>query len=87
MGTNNINNTKPEIEPGVRVGLKRVGKNEDVTTRLQGWIGAYGRGPFLVCGMIDNDHVSLEDKNGKLVHFGSTADPSLHIGYVELWQP
>jgi hypothetical protein len=75
----------PEIVPGKLVGLRRHDENEDVTKRLREWIGAYGRGPFLVCQRPDQEHVSLQDR-GELVYFGSTECPLLHIVYVEIWR-
>ena len=75
-----------EIVVGSLVGLRQTHEDPDVWKRLRSWIKTYRRGPFCVCGMIDSSHVSLEDAKGKLIHFGSTADPSIHIGYVESWR-
>lgn len=76
----------PEIERGSLVGLKKFHTSPVTTAKLKGWTRAYGRGPFLVCAMQTRSHVSLQDMGGKLIHFGSTADPSLHISYVERWK-
>jgi hypothetical protein len=83
-----ITTTSSQIGIGSLVGLRRTHKNRSVQNRLQGWIRAYSRGPFYVCGMVDSSHVSLriKDEKGELIHFGSTIDPSLHIGYVEPWR-
>lgn len=78
-------NVYPEIAIGSFVGLKKNHQDSDVHEILQKWIGLYGRGPFLVWGKIDPFHVSLKDKDGKFIHFGSTVDPSIHVGYVEPW--
>lgn len=75
-----------KIEIGSWVGLKKTHPDPDVQQRLEKWIKAYDRGPFQVCGMIDSSHVSLKDFEGKIIHFGNTADPSLHICYVEPWK-
>lgn len=76
-----------EIRAGSLVGLKRFDRNPDVRERLELWIAAYGRGPFLVHSRPTLNHVVLEDQSGKAIHFGSTEDTSLHIGYVESWRP
>lgn len=75
-----------EIGVGSLVGLKKSHTSFDTEERLKRWTRAYGRGPFQVCGMESRVHVSLKDEQGKLIHFGSTANPSLHISYVELWK-
>ena len=75
----------PEIQVGSFVGLKRTHEDPDAAERLRGWIGAYGRGPFGVKWR-RSEHVVLLDKNDKVIHFGSTGDPSFHIDYVEIWQ-
>jgi hypothetical protein len=74
-----------EIASGSLVGLRRTHEDLDAQKRLQGWIGAYGRGPFKVCQRPDQEHVSLQER-GRLVHFGNVECPLIHIGYVELWQ-
>ncbi|OHA93131.1 MAG: hypothetical protein A3E02_01645 [Candidatus Zambryskibacteria bacterium RIFCSPHIGHO2_12_FULL_38_34] len=81
-------NTTTGIEIGSLVGLKKFDTNPDTQLLLNRWIGAYGRGPFEVFGMVDDGHVSLKypGPGGKEIHFGSTANLSLHIGFVELWK-
>jgi len=74
-----------EIKIGSWVGLKKTHPDPGVQQRLEGWIKAYGRGPFRVCGMIDSSHVTLKSSGGKIIHFGSTDSPSFHIGHVEPW--
>lgn len=75
----------PEIQAGSLVGLKRKTEDPSAAERLQRWICAYGRGPFSV-KYRRKEHVILLDGNNKVIHFGSTGDPSFHIDYVELWQ-
>ena len=57
----------------------------DVAKRLGEYIHNYGPGPFEVKSRMP-EHVVLLDRNDKVIHFGSTGNPSFHIDYVELWQ-
>jgi len=77
---------KDEIKSKTLVGLREQGDDRGMTERLQGWINYHGRGPFTVCQRPDREHVSLLDKKGNLIHFGSTGCCLLHIGYVEPWR-
>jgi hypothetical protein len=44
-------------------------------------------GPFWVLSRPDKDHVVLHDENGKIIRFGSTECPLLHVGHLEIFQP
>jgi hypothetical protein len=74
------------FEIGALVGLKRSHKDPDVQGRLDQWIKAESRGPFVVFAHETPWHVSLQDMGGRVIHFGSTCNPSLHADYVELWK-
>ncbi|MEK7117231.1 MAG: hypothetical protein AAB861_00465 [Patescibacteria group bacterium] len=73
------------IEPGMLVGLRKNDKNEDVQNRLLRWAKAYGRGPYTVKSMISSEHAILE-RNGEVIHFGSTASAALNVGFIEPWR-
>jgi hypothetical protein len=75
----------PEIVEGSLVRFKYWDKNPDAQTCLLRWKRAYGPGPFKVLRRPDPSHVVLEDGDGKTMHFGSTANPSLNIEFVRLW--
>jgi len=75
-----------KIKPDILVGLRRTDKDPEVRKRLQLWIAAYGRGPFLVCQCPDQQHVTLLDEKGKLIRFGSTENSMFHVSYVESWR-
>ena len=79
---------KESISRGSLVALKSDNPDPDAATLLKRWIAAYGRGPFIVVGMLDNEHVTLAHPRdpSKSINFGSTTDPSLNIGFVELWE-
>lgn len=79
------NSTLSKIRIGFLVGLKKNHENPETLLQFKRWIGAYGRGPFFVFAMCDDEYVSLKNSQGKETHFGSTADPSLNIGYIEPW--
>jgi hypothetical protein len=73
---------------GVTVGsfvkLQERNTQQEIQDRLDRWIAFYHRDePFYVVGMIDNNHVSLVGKNGKLLNFGNTGYSSLHVSYVK----
>jgi len=75
----------PEIQVGFFVGLRKTHEDPDVAKRLGEYIHNYGPGPFEVKSRMP-EHVVLLDRNDKVIHFGSTGNPSFHIDYVELWQ-
>lgn len=77
---------KLEIQPGSLVGLKEKHNDPEVQERLRRWIRVYGPGPFTVSGQFTPDHVTLSDESGKVIYFGSSSNPSLHVGYVEVWE-
>jgi len=81
-----VKKSESKIEVGSFVRLRK-GDDRDliVDNLLKDWAKVYGRGPFKVRAMSDDCHVSLEDENGKMIFFGNTADPSLHIGFVRPW--
>lgn len=78
-----------EIEAGSLVMLKEKIEAGPANNLLQGWISAYGRGPFRVVQRPDPKHVALESwSSGEchIIHFGSTGYAQIHIDYVELCQ-
>lgn len=73
-----------KIEIGSVVVLKRRHKDPNASAMLRKWREEYGGRAFRIEGMETPNHVTLFDlKEGKTVHFGSTGDPSLHVGFVE----
>jgi hypothetical protein len=79
-----------KIKTGSLVGFRKTHKDPEVQRLLTGWIGAYGRGPFEVCGKIDSSHVAIREtigeREGKVMHLGSSEEPFIHASYVEPWQ-
>lgn len=81
---------RPEIRAGVLVDLEPCQLDENARELVERWQLAY-EWPMRVHQRLPQ-HVSLKKRdNGKeivnesdLVHFGSTADSSLNIGFVKL---
>lgn len=74
---------KPEIVAGSFVEIDTVQIADEYTNKLRlGWVRAY-LWPMQVFSRT-TEHVVLQDWEGRIVHLGSTADPSFHIGHVKL---
>ncbi len=60
---------------GERVYFKTQMDDSDKDNLLQRWIASYGRGPFVVFGVLNLDctHISIGYENGKDIHLGSSA--------------
>ncbi|MEK7642721.1 MAG: hypothetical protein AAB392_02910 [Patescibacteria group bacterium] len=75
------NLAKPEIQAGSLVEIEMHG-DEHLQGKLKVWKQSYQWPMEVSCRL--PDHVVLKDRTGKIVHFGSNADPSLSIGHVQL---
>ena len=75
---------KEEIEIGslVEIDLDQKPTDQHSLKALEGWKRAQ-QWPLRVQAR-GHEHVILEDGGGRIVHFGSTPDPSFHIAHVKL---
>ena len=75
---------KEEIRAGslVKIDIDQQGADEATRQCLKGWRKAHVW-PLIVlrCG---SEHVVAKDKTDRIIHFGSTGDPSFHIAHVKL---
>ena len=75
---------KEEIRVGslVEIDLDQPGADPATAEFLRGWNSSY-QWPLRVHAR-GSEHVTLKDNKGRIIHFGSTADPSFHVAHVKL---
>lgn len=77
-----LSGVKPEITEESRVIFEDPANLQALESRewLKSHRQAYGPGPFVVARRTP-EHVVLLNDQGKIIRFGSTADPAVNVGF------